>query len=226
MSRSDKRVDVRSGDPSVEEGSMRGKAFDVVARAAGIVVVAVGGLLAGSGAYAATSRVTELAPRTGIDSTGTADLTISAVASLRAAEPLYPGANGDVVVTISNRSASSVTITAVSLPSDATFGTGYTTRALTTKKTGCLATTPSGVVWNYSAGVAGIAHKLAKPLTLAANGRDDPLTVTFIDAAEMTRWAPAACEGAYFSMPAMTGVTIRDDRAPVTTSPTTDEWTS
>ena len=49
------------------------------------------------------------------------NLSITAVASPAASNLLYPGGNGDVVVTISNPNAYPVTITAVQLPTDTTY---------------------------------------------------------------------------------------------------------
>src|SRR5262249_59217650 len=80
------------------------------------------------------------------------NLRIAAVASPAAGNLLYPGGNGDVVVSISNPNAFPVTITAVNLPTDTTYATGYTTSALTTTQAGCLAATPSGVTWSYASG--------------------------------------------------------------------------
>jgi len=34
----------------------------------------------------------------------------------------------------------------------------YTTSALSTTQTGCLASTPSSVIWNYSTGTSGTSH--------------------------------------------------------------------
>ena len=45
---------------------------------------------------------------------------------------LYPGGSGDVVLTISNPNPYPVTVTAVNLPTNTTYATGYTTSALTT----------------------------------------------------------------------------------------------
>ena len=58
------------------------------------------------------------------------------MASPAATNLLYPGGNGDVVVTISNPNPYPVTITAVQLPTNTTYATGYTTSALTTTVAG------------------------------------------------------------------------------------------
>jgi hypothetical protein len=140
---------------------------------------------------------------------------------------LYPGANGDVVVTISNPNPYPVTVTAVNLPTNATYATGYTTSALATTQTGCLAATPSDVIWNYSTATSGSSHALTTALTVAASGQaNNPLSVTLTNDATMTAAAPAACENTYFSMPSLTGVTATGGTATATASPATDSWTS
>jgi hypothetical protein len=130
-------------------------------------------------------------------------------------------------VTISNPNAFPVTITAVQLPTNTTYATGYTTSALTTTQTGCLAATPSGVGWNFATGTSGSSHTLTSPLTVAASGAaNNPLTVTLTNDASMLATAPLACAGTYFSLPSLIGVTATGGAATATTSPTTDAWTS
>src|SRR6516165_9720597 len=186
-------------------------------------------LLAGVGAYAATNWLVGL--NSGSSGEGQSapisNLTISAVASPSATNLMYPGGTGDVVVTIANPNPYPVTITAVQLPTNTTYAGGYTTSALSTPQAGCLASTPSGVVWNFSSGTSGSSHTLTSPLTVAASGQSgNPLTVTFTNDASMTLTAPAACANTYFSMPSMTGVTATGGSATATTSPATDSWTS
>jgi hypothetical protein len=190
-----------------------------------IVSATIGALLAGGGAYAATSWVVGLNSGSSGEgqSAAIANLTISAVATPAASNLLYPGGNGDVVVTIANSNPYPVTITALQLPTNTTYATGYTTSALTTTQTGCLSTTPSDVIWNYSTATSGSSHTLTTALTVAASGT---LTVTFTNDASMTSAAPAACAATYFSMPALTGVTATGGAATPTTSPATDSWTS
>jgi hypothetical protein len=155
------------------------------------------------------------------------NLTITAVASPAAGNLLYPGGNGDVVVSISNPNPFPVTITAVNLPTNTTYATGYTTSALTTTQAGCLASTPSGVTWNFSTSTSGSSHTLTAPLVVAANGQaNNPLLVTLTNDASMASSAPAACENTYFSMPSLTGISATGGAATATTSPATDSWTS
>ena len=122
-----------------------------------VVSIACGILLAGVAAYTATNWVVGLnGGSSGEGQSGTiSNLTISAVATPSATNLLYPGGTGDVVVTISNPNPYPVTITAVQLPTNTTYATGYTTSALTTTQTGCLATTPSDVIWNFSTATSG-----------------------------------------------------------------------
>ncbi|MGO8875568.1 MAG: hypothetical protein ACLQNG_07375 [Acidimicrobiales bacterium] len=194
-----------------------------------IVGVVLGVLLAGSGAYAATNWVVGIsAGSSGEGQSATvSNLTITAVASPAASNLLYPGGTGDVVLTISNPNPYPVTVTSVNLPTSTTYATGYTTSALTTTQTGCLAATPSDVIWNYSTSTSGSSHTLTTALTVAANGQsNNPLTVTLTNDASMTSAAPAACENTFFSMPSLTGVGATGGAASVTTSPVTDSWTS
>jgi len=194
------------------------------------VLVAVTGILvAGVGAYAATNWVVGLsAGSSGEGQSATiANLSISAVASPAASNLLYPGGTGDVVVTISNPNPYPVTITAVQLPTSTTYATGYTTSALSTTQTGCLAATPSDVVWNYATATSGSSHTLTNALTVGASGQaNNPLVVTMTNDASMTSAAPSACANTWFSMPALTGVSATGGSATSTTTPATDAWTS
>jgi len=126
-------------------------------------------------------------------------------------------------MTIANPNPFPVTVTAVNLPTNTTYATGYTTSALTTTQTGCLAATPSDVIWNYSSATSGTSHTFTSALTVAASGT---LTVTMTNDASMTPAVPAACVATYFSMPSLTGVTATGGAATATTSPATDSWTS
>ncbi len=203
---------------------MRGRAFGVVAGAIGFVVALAGAVFAGSVAYATTSILVDQGQGAGARPFS-AQLTVDALASPTGR--LYPGGRSDVVVTIANPNPYPVTVTAISLPADTAYATGFTTSAHTTVQDGCGAATPSEVVWSDSGASSGSSHTLARPITVAAKGQaNNPLTVRFIAAAVMGQAAPAACEGAYLSMPAMTGVTVTEGPAKATVSPTTDGWTS
>ena len=186
-------------------------------------------LLAGVGAYAATNWVVGLNSGSSGEgqSASISNLTISAVASPSATNLMYPGGTGDVVVTISNPNPYPVTITAVQLPTNATYATGYTSSALTTTQAGCLAATPSQVTWNFSTGTSGTSHTLTSPLTVGASGQaNNPLAVTLTNDASMGTTTPAACASTFFSMPSFTGVTATGGAATSTTTPATDSWTS
>jgi hypothetical protein len=186
-------------------------------------------LLVASASYAATNWVVGLAGGSSGEgqSATITNLTISAVASPAATNLLYPGGNGDVVITIANPNPYPVTITAVNLPTNTTYATGYTTNALSVTQTGCLAATPSYVIWNYSTGSSGTSHTLTTPLTVGASGQaNNPLVVTLTNDASMTAAAPLACANTFFSMPSLTGITATGGAATSTTSPATDAWTS
>ncbi len=194
------------------------------------IVSAVSGIvLAAAGAYAATNWVVGLNSGSSGEgqSAAISNLTITAVASPAASNLMYPGGSGDVVVTISNPNPFPVTMTAVQLPTNSTYATGYTTSALTTTQTGCLAATPSSVTWNYSTSTSGSSHTLTSAVTVGASGQaNNPLAVTFTNDASMATTSPAACANTYFSMPALTGVTATGGAATSTTTPATDSWTS
>ena len=190
-----------------------------------VAAAAIGVLMAGGGAYAASNWVVGLTAGSSGEgqSAGIANLTVSAVASPSATNLLYPGANGDVVVTITNPNPYPVTITAVQLPTNITYASGFSNSSLTTAQTGCSAATPSDVIWNFSTATSGSSHTLTSALTVAASGT---LTVTLTNDATMTAAAPVACASTYFSMPSFTGITATGGAATATTSPATDSWTS
>lgn len=183
-----------------------------------------GALLAGGTTYAVGNWTIGLtAGSAGEAQSGTVgNLIIAATASPAATNLLYPGGNGDAVLTITNNNAYPVTITAVNLPANTVYATGYTTSALSTAQAGCTSAL-SLVTWNYSTSTSGTSHTLTTALTVAANGT---LTVTLTNDATMDPTSPAACESSYFSLPSLTGVTATGGAATATTSPATDAWTS
>lgn len=189
-----------------------------------VIAATVGALLAGGGAFAATNWVVGLnAGSAGQAQSATVtNLTISAVASPAATSLLYPGGNGDVVVTITNPNPFPVTVTQVNLPTNLTYAVGYTTSGLTTGQTGCDGTT-SLVTWNYSTASSGTAHTLTTALTVGSNST---LTGTFTNDASMALTTPLACVATFFKMPSLTGVAATGGAATVTTGPFTDAWTS
>ncbi|MGA3352859.1 MAG: hypothetical protein ABSD85_06695 [Acidimicrobiales bacterium] len=207
---------------------MRRTLFEVVASGGRLVAVAfAAALLGGTGAYVATTWIIAGSSAAQIQTVTVSNLTISAVSSSAATNVPHPSGKGDVVVTISNSNPYPVTVTAVNLPTSTTYAAGYTTSTLTTAKTGCLSTTPSGVIWAYSTPLSGTSHTLTTALTVAASGQaNNPLTVTFSKDARMTTHAPADCEDTYFSMPAFTWISVARSPATVTTSPASDSWTS
>ena len=194
-----------------------------------VIAASLGVALAGAGVYAATNWVVGVASASSgqARSASNSNLIISATASPAANNLLYPGATGDVVVTIANPNPYPVTITSVQLPSSTTYATGYTTSALATSEPGCLASTPSAVTWSFATTVSGSSHALTTPLTVGASGApDNPLTVTLANDATMGSSAPLACANAYLSMPSFTGITATGGSAVSTTTPATDGWSS
>lgn len=192
-----------------------------------IVAVSVGTLLAGTAAYAVTQWAVSLSS----GSTGAAkgasvtDITITAVASPSPSNLLYPDSTGDVVLNITNPNSFPVTITSLKVPSASSYATGYATSGFSSSVSTCSASsTGTDVYWHYSTSTTSTTHTLSSPLTVAASGHaGDPLTVTLTGAATMGTGASSACEGKYFKMPSLKGVTAYGggDVSP-TSSPATD----
>lgn len=189
----------------------------------------LGVTLVGVGAYAATSWVVGLNGGSSGEgqAASIANLSITAVASPTAGNLLYPGATGDVVVSITNTNPYPVTITAVQLPTSTTYATGYTTSALTTTRAGCIASTPSAVTWNFATTTSGSSHTLTTPLVVGASGdANNPLAVTLTNDVSMSTSTPLACAATYFSMPSFTGITATGGPGTATATPATDGWTA
>jgi hypothetical protein len=221
---------VTIGHPSSGRHRLRAEAEDRRrSRRPTLVFFLVVALLGGGVAYGSSLWVVGLdGGSNGQAQSGTvSNLSISATATPAAGNLLYPGVSGDVVVTIANPNPFPVTVTAVDLPTNATYATGYTSSALSATQTGCLAATPSYVSWNYATGSSGSAHTLTTALTVGASGdANNPLTVTFTNDATMTTLSPAACENTYFSMPSLTGIAAVADSVTPTITPAIDAWTS
>ena len=186
--------------------------------------VLVGGAVAAS--VAAYAYFTATGSGTGeARATSVSNLTITATGS--PTNKLYPGAAGDVVLQISNPNSFPVTITAVSLPSATTYATGYGAfngGTFSNPISGCTSDTganPSYVSWNFASNSN--PHTLSSSLTVGATST---LTVTMTNDAFMGTSAPALCAGAYFSIPALAGITATSSTSTATTSPATDSWTS
>jgi hypothetical protein len=192
----------------------------LVAGVAGVV----GAVMSGAAAFAASNWVVGLNSGSAAEGQSATinNLTIAATASPAATNLLYPGGSGDVVLKVTNPNAFPVTVTALQLPTNTTYATGYSDSALTSATAGCTSST-SLVSWAFATATTGSSHTLTSPLTVAANGT---LTVTMTNDASMSTSAPAACAGTYFSMPSLTGVSATGGAATATTSPATDAWTS
>jgi hypothetical protein len=190
-----------------------------------ILSAALGAVMAGATAYAATNWIVGLQSGSNAEAQAAtiSNLTITAVASPVAGNLLYPGGTGDAIIKITNPNGFPVTITAVQLPTNTTYASGYSDSGLSTPVAGCSAGTPSGVTWNFATGTSGTSHTLTSPLTVGANGN---LSVTLTNDVAMATSAPAACAGGYFSLPSLTGVTATGGAASATASPATDAWTS
>ncbi len=72
------------------------------------------------------------------------NLAITAVASPSAGNLLYPGGAGDALIKITNPNGFPVTITAVQLPANTSYATGYSDAALSAAVAGCAAGTRAG----------------------------------------------------------------------------------
>lgn len=187
---------------------------------------AVGVLIATDLSFAASNWTIGLAPgSSGEAASGSvSNLVITATASPAPGNLLYPGSQGDVVLTISNPNKYPVTITALQFPSSATGAAAYSSSDLNPANAVALCTSlTSGVTWTYSTVTGGASQTLATPLVVAPSGAtNNPLTVTLTNYASMASSSPSACENSYFSMPSLAGVTATAGGATVTTSPTTD----
>ena len=193
-----------------------------------IVSAVTGALLAGGAAWAATNWTVGLAAgSSGQGQSATIqNLTITAVSTPGVTNLLYPGGSGDVVLTISNPNPYPVTLTAVNLPANTVYATGYTNSGLTTANASCTGVS-SLVSWNFSTSTSGTSHTLTTALTVAASGAaNNPLIVTLTNDAAMALTTPAACANTFFSLPSLTAVTATGGAATITTSPVTDAWTA
>ncbi len=132
--------------------------------------------------------------------------------------PLFPGGSGDVTIRVTNPNSRRVTITGLLVPSRSNDAPGFATPALVGARAGCSSAT-SGVTWQGAAPTGEAADRLASPLVVAAHST---LVVTFTNAAFMQLSAPSSCEGAYFALPAPTGVTTSARGGAPTKSPATD----
>jgi hypothetical protein len=196
-------------------------------RLAPVLAIVLGTLMAGSGAYALTQWVVSLNSGSSAIAKGAAvkNLTIAAISSPSPASLLYPDGTGDVVLQITNPNPFPVTITTIDVPSSSTYATGFSTSALTSAVPACDASASgSDVSWHGATTSASTRHVLASPLVVAATGSpDDPLTVTLTGAASMGATASATCEGRYFKMPSLVGVTAyAEGNAAATASPAAD----
>jgi hypothetical protein len=187
----------------------------------------VGAVIAGATGHAAAGTVVSTgsvaASPISTSQATIANLTITAVAKATPRNALYPGANGDAVIKITNPNPFPVTVTAVQLPTNTTYAAGYRDPQLSSPIAGCAAKTPSGVTWNFATSTRGNSHPLTSPLTVAGNGT---LTVTLTKDVRMASTAPAACAGAYFGLPALTGLTAAGGPSAATNGPATDGWLS
>lgn len=189
-----------------------------------VISGAMGAMMAGAAAFAATNWTVGVASGSSAEgqSASINNVTITAIATPTAGNLLYPGGNGDAVLKIQNNNAFPVTITAVQLPTNTTYATGYSDSGLTTAQTGC-GSTASLVGWNFATSSSGSSHTLTTPLTVAGSGS---LSVTLTNDVTMASTTPAACANTYFSLPSFTGITASGGAATATTSPATDAWTS
>lgn len=154
------------------------------------------------------------------------DLTFSAAGSSLSGR-LFPGGTVDIIVSITNPTPRSVTITRVELPPSTAFASGYATAERRIPVPACgPSATGSDVRWRGGAETQASSHALLRPLVVAAWGSpEDPMRVTFVDAAVMGTTASPACEGIYFKMPPIEGsavVSTGTTGAPATTA--RDEW--
>ena len=168
----------------------------------------VAGLNSGSSAQAQSATISNLS---------------IAASSASLTNLLYPGGTGDVALTITNPNPFPVTITAVNLPTSSTYAVGFSDAGLTTPVGSACDSSSSTVSWAFATGTSGTSHTLSSTLSVGANGS---LVVKFTNDATMGSSAPLACAGAYFKMPAFTGIAATGGAATATSGPATDAWTS
>lgn len=206
--------------PETHDKSRRRRAKAIVALAA-----AAGFLMATDVALASNWTVGLANGSSGEGQSGTvSNLTITASTAASPTNLLFPGNQGDVVVTINNPNNYPVQLTALQLPSNATGAAGYSNSNLqaTYLEASCTGVT-SGVTWTDSTVTPGASQTLSTPLVVGASGSaNDPLVVTLTNYATMASTSPSACEGSWFSMPSLSGVTASVSNATPTTSPAVD----
>src|SRR5580658_10112833 len=175
-------------------------------RRAKIMSGVLGALMAGGVAFGVTNWGVGLgAGSSGEAQSGTvSNITVTAIASPAATNLLYPGGNGDVVVSITNPNPVAVTVTAVDLPTNLTYAAGYTTSNVGGAANSCTAAV-SLVGWNYATATSGTVHTLTTPIVVGASNSASPLVITLTNDATMGATSPALCESTWFSMPSLTG---------------------
>jgi hypothetical protein len=194
-----------------------------------VLAALLGALLTGTATFAVSNWIVGLNANSKGQAKGSTitNLTITASATPAINTALYPGGNGDVVISISNPNDFPVTITAVNLPTNTTYAAGYTNSDLSTGAVGGCDGSSSLVSWRYASGVSGTSHTLTSAVTVGASGAsNNPLIVTLTGVASMGMNSPLACAGLHFSMPSFTAITATGGDAVVTTSPATSSWTS
>jgi hypothetical protein len=159
--------------------------------------------LTGTVAYAGTNWVVGLNSGSSgqAQSAAITNLSISAVAAPTPTNLLYPGADGDVVLSITNPNSFPVTLTGLTLPALAKNAAGYSDSALTSAVAGCTAdggAAPSLVSWKVTG-----AKTLGSAVTVDAS---NSLKVTLTNAATMGLSSPSACANSFFKMPALIAV--------------------
>lgn len=194
-----------------------------------ILAAVSGAVMAGGTAFAVTNWTVGLTNGTnpaGAQAASVSSITVTATTPITDGSTsgtitnlLYPGASGDVVLTISNPNPFPVSISTIT--TTATGATGYSDANLTAQvpASGCTAAN-STVTW---AGTAGV-HTLngGTPLVVAAKSgsNNGTLVVTLTNAATMGS-APTTCEGAYFSMAPLSATNAASSTSSTTTSPAT-----
>jgi hypothetical protein len=150
------------------------------------------------------------------------NLTITATSTASIVNLLFPGNDGDAIATITNPNNAPVTVTAINLPANTAYAVGYTSNTFATPVIGCDGTT-STVSWSYAGGTSGTSHTLTTPIVIGANSN---VAVTLTNDIAMGASAPNACQGTYFEMPSLTGVTATIGGSSSSVSPDVDGWTS
>ena len=135
-----------SGSDDSQDSWMHGDAHAKRARRLKIASATTGAMIIGAAVVlAATNWTVGLTGGNGAaQSQSVSNVTVSATTTGSFTNQLFPGANGDVSITITNPNGAPVTVTGVSLPANTTYATGYSDQSLSAAQAGCAVSPVAG----------------------------------------------------------------------------------